>query len=69
MTKETVMDANLNKAGSPRPSNGRPNSTERRALLAASLANQQAKLKQEAADRRARRASEGAEARPRPRGW
>ena len=56
------MDAKHKTTVSAQPTNRRPSSTERRAALAASLANQQATLKQEAAERRARQASQNAPA-------
>ena len=60
------MDAENKMTLSATPTNHRPNSTERRAALAASLANQQAKLKQEAAERRARHANQNAPAGTKP---
>jgi hypothetical protein len=56
------MDAKQKTTPPAQPANRRPSSTERRAALAASLADQQAKLKQEAAERRARQASKDAPA-------
>jgi hypothetical protein len=47
---------------SMQPTNHRPSSAERRAAQIASLSTRQAELKQEAADRRARRAEETAAA-------
>jgi hypothetical protein len=45
---------------STQPTNGRPNSAERRAAATAWLSTQQAELKREAADRRAERAIKSA---------
>jgi hypothetical protein len=60
------MDAKHTRNASAQPNSRRPSSTERRAALAASLANQQATLKQEAAERRARHANQKAPAGPTP---
>ena len=60
------MDAKHTRSASAQPTNRRPSSTERRAAQAASLANQQARLKQEAAERRARHANQNAPAGPTP---
>ena len=54
--KETVMAATPKETVSSEPINRRPSSAQRRAAESASLSNQQARLKQEAADRRAQRA-------------
>jgi hypothetical protein len=56
------MDAKRKMTVSEQPANRRPSSTERRAALAASLANQQAQLKQEAAERRARQVNQSSPA-------
>jgi hypothetical protein len=45
---------------SVRPTNHRPSTAERRAAQIAALSTQQAELKQQAADRRAERATESA---------
>lgn len=60
------MDAKHTSPVPGQPTNRRPTSTERRAALAASLANQQATLKQEAAERRARHADQNVPADPTP---
>lgn len=60
------MDAKPNTTVPARPINRHLSATERRAAQAASLANQQATLKQEAAERRARRANQNAPAMPTP---
>lgn len=52
---------------SVQPTNHRPSSAERRAAQVASLSTQQAELKQEAAERRAKRASQSPPAVPAPR--
>ena len=52
---------------SVQPTNRRQTSAERRAAQIASVSNKQAELKQEAADRRAKRASEAAPATLAPR--
>jgi len=52
---------------SVQPTNHRPSVAERRAAETALLSTQQAKLKQEAAERRARRASEAPSAAATPR--
>ena len=49
---------------SMRPTTRRPTSAERHAAQAATLSNHQAKLKQEAADRRKKRIDEAASAPP-----
>ena len=64
--RRQVMAAKHKMTVSAQPTNRRPSSTERRAALAASLANQQARLKQEAAERRARHTDQNAEAGPTP---
>jgi hypothetical protein len=53
---------------SVQPINRRPSSAERRAAEIASVANKQAQLKQEFADRRAARASQNTPAASTPRG-
>jgi hypothetical protein len=45
---------------STQPTNRRPSSAERQAARMASISNKQAELKQEAAERRARRANQNA---------
>jgi hypothetical protein len=52
------MDATNNVTVSPQFTNRRPTSAQRRAAEAASLTNKQAQLKQEAAERRAQRATQ-----------
>jgi hypothetical protein len=52
---------------SMQPMTGRLTSAERRAAQVASLSTRQAELKQEAADRRAKRAAEGPPTEPVPR--
>jgi hypothetical protein len=53
--KETVMAAKKPVSVSVTPPRQRPSSAERRAAQLASISNKQAELKQEAADRRAKR--------------
>jgi hypothetical protein len=61
------MAAKHKMAVSTQPTNGRTSAAERRAAQIASLSNRQAELKQEAAERRAQRASRNAPAAPTPR--
>lgn len=61
------MPAKQKMTVSVQPTGHRPNSAERRAAEIASLSNRQAELKQEAAERRAERASGGAPAASTPR--
>lgn len=58
------MAANQKLTVPVQPINRRPSSAQRRAAEAASLANKQAELKQEAAERRARRLDQNVAAAP-----